>query len=79
MRILVVGAGVMGLSIAEALLNAGHRVMLYEQGQIPHEPASSVDQHRLIRFPYGELDGYARMVAPAYAAWDTTWRPAPSR
>jgi len=74
MRILVVGAGVMGLSIAEALLNAGHRVMLYEQGQIPHEPASSVDQHRLIRFPYGELDGYARMVAPAYAAWDRLWQ-----
>ena len=74
MRILVVGAGVMGLSIAEALLTAGHRVMLYEQGQIPHEPASSVDQHRLIRFPYGDQDGYARMVAPAYAAWDRLWQ-----
>lgn len=74
MRILVVGAGIMGLSVAEALLGAGHKVMVYEQGTIPHDRAASVDQHRLIRFPYGEHDGYARMVAPAYAAWDRLWQ-----
>jgi len=73
-RILIIGAGVMGLSAAEALLSAGHRVMVYEQGTIPHDRASSVDQHRLIRFPYGAHDGYARMVAPAYAAWDRLWQ-----
>jgi glycine/D-amino acid oxidase-like deaminating enzyme len=74
MRVLIVGAGVMGLSVAEALASAGHRVFVYEQGRIPHEPASSVDQHRLIRYPYGDQDGYARLVGPAYGAWDRLWQ-----
>lgn len=74
MRVLVVGAGIMGLSIAEALLTAGHRVMVYEQGEIPNDRASSTDQHRLIRYPYGNQDGYAAMVAPAYAAWNRLWQ-----
>ncbi|MGE5767596.1 MAG: NAD(P)/FAD-dependent oxidoreductase [Bacteroidota bacterium] len=74
MRVLVVGAGIMGLSVAEALLTAGHRVMVYEQGRIPNDRASSADQHRLIRFPYGDQDGYAAMVAPAYAAWGRLWQ-----
>jgi len=74
MRILIVGAGVMGLAAAEALAGAGHRVVVYEQGTIPNDRASSVDQHRLIRYPYGDQDGYARMVAPAYAAWERLWQ-----
>jgi glycine/D-amino acid oxidase-like deaminating enzyme len=73
MRILIIGAGVMGLAAAEALLAAGHRVAVYEQGAIPHDLASSVDQHRLIRYPYGDMTGYARLVDPAYAAWDRLW------
>ncbi len=74
MRVLVVGAGIMGLSVAEALLAAGHRVAVFEQAGIPNELGSSVDDHRLIRYPYGTMTGYARLVAPAYAAWDRLWQ-----
>ncbi|MGD1876510.1 MAG: NAD(P)/FAD-dependent oxidoreductase [Kiloniellaceae bacterium] len=73
MKILVVGAGVMGLATAEALCTAGHAVAVYEQGTSPHDLASSTDEHRLIRYPYGGHDGYAALVAPAYAAWDRLW------
>ncbi len=67
---IVVGAGIMGLCSAWALQRAGHAVALYEQGPVPNRLASSTDQHRLIRYTYGAMTGYARMVRDAYAAWD---------
>ena len=73
MRINVVGAGIMGLSTALALIEAGHRVSIFEQGPIPNPLGSSVDSHRLIRHPYGAMGGYARMIDSAYAAWNKVW------
>ena len=63
----------MGLCSAWALRRAGHEVVLYEQGTIPNPLGSSCDQHRLIRYTYGEMAGYARMVAEAYPAWQRLW------
>jgi glycine/D-amino acid oxidase-like deaminating enzyme len=74
MKALVVGGGVMGLATAWGLARAGHTVELFEQGPLPNPLASSVDQHRLIRHPYGDRIGYARMIDEAYAAWDLLWR-----
>ena len=71
---IVVGAGIMGLCSAWALWRKGHEVALYEQSErIPNPLASSTDQHRLIRYPYGAMTGYARMVRDAYAAWERLW------
>ncbi len=73
MRVIIVGGGIMGLSTAWALDRAGHAATLYDQGPIPNPLASSTDQHRLIRYTYGAMTGYARMVRDAYAAWDRLW------
>jgi len=73
MRVIVIGGGIMGLSTALALCRKGHRVTIFEQHSIPNPMGSSVDQHRLIRHPYGEMGGYARLIGPAMAAWERLW------
>jgi len=74
MKAIIVGGGVMGLSTAWALARAGHDVELFEQATLPNPLASSMDEHRLIRHPYGDHMGYARLIDDAYAAWDLMWR-----
>jgi glycine/D-amino acid oxidase-like deaminating enzyme len=73
LKIIIVGGGIMGLCSAWALRGAGHEVVLYEQATIPNPLGSSCDQHRLIRYAYGGMTGYARMVALAYDAWQRLW------
>ncbi len=73
MRIVVVGGGVVGLCTAWAAARAGHSVTLVEQGALPNRRASSHGAHRLIRAPYGSMDGYAAMIPEAYRAWGSLW------
>lgn len=73
MRAIIVGGGIMGLCTAWALRRSGHEPVLYEQGPIPNPLASSFDEHRLTRFTYGAMTGYARMVHEAHAAWERLW------
>jgi len=72
-KALVLGGGAMGLCTAWGFLRRGWRVELVEQGAIPNELGSSVDEARLIRATYGSEIGYAAMVAEAYEAWDLLW------
>ena len=74
MKAIVVGGGIMGLCTAWAMSRSGTDVELFEQGTLPHPLASSVDEHRLIRHPYGDHRGYASMIDDAFAAWDVLWR-----
>lgn len=73
MKAIIVGGGIMGLATAWGLARDGHEVELFEQGPLPNPLASSMDEHRLIRHPYGDHRGYARMIDDAYAAWEQLW------
>lgn len=74
LRITIVGAGIVGLSLARSLAARGAHVTVFEQGDIPNPSGASFDQHRLIRYQYGAAVGYARMVAEAFPAWERLWR-----
>ena len=70
---LILGAGIMGLCTAWALLRHGFGVHILDQASLPNTHGASVDHHRLIRHAYGAQRGYMRMVDDAYAAWDRLW------
>ena len=74
MQVVVVGAGIVGLTTAWQLVKRGHAVTLLEQAEaLPNRLAASGDHHRLIRRAYYGADGYARLVDAAYAAWEELW------
>jgi glycine/D-amino acid oxidase-like deaminating enzyme len=70
MKVAVVGAGIAGLTLAWALSRRGHDVSIYEQGPIPNLMNSSSDEHRTIRYAYGQLTGYGAMMPAAFSMWD---------
>jgi sarcosine oxidase len=72
-EIIVVGAGIVGLSVSHAAAKRGHRVTLLERGPVPNPHGASFDQHRMIRYHYGPATGYTRMVTQAFAAWERLW------
>lgn len=73
MYIIVVGAGIAGLSTAWALTARGHNVTLLEQGAIPNPLSASGDHHRIIRRAYRADTGYGVLISEAYDAWDALW------
>ncbi|NRG17723.1 FAD-dependent oxidoreductase [Rhizobiales bacterium] len=73
MRVIVVGAGIAGLSTAWSLAKRGAEVTLLEQGPVPNPMSASGDQHRIIRRAYGGQSGYQRRIDEAYQAWDELW------
>jgi glycine/D-amino acid oxidase-like deaminating enzyme len=69
-KVLVVGAGIAGLSTAWALTRRGFSVEVFEQGPIPNPKASSYDEHRITRHAYGSMSGYARLMPGAFASYE---------
>jgi monomeric sarcosine oxidase len=69
-RIVIVGAGIVGLSTAYALLAQGMRnVIVLEQKCVDHERSSSHGFSRLLRFEYGPDAFYSNMVRLSLKRW----------
>jgi len=68
-RILVVGAGVMGLWSALLLREMGHDVLLVDAWEPGHSRATSSDENRVIRCGYGGSRLYAEWARRSRAVW----------
>ena len=71
-NIVIVGAGIVGLSTAYALLKQGtHHVTVLEQESVDHPRSTSHGISRLLRFEYGDKTFYTQLVEFALAQWRT--------
>lgn len=68
--VVVVGAGVFGLTSALALAGRGHAVTVVDGGPVPHPLAASTDLSKLVRDDYGGDDHHTDLMVEAYAGWD---------
>src|SRR5215467_5470193 len=69
-RIVIVGAGIIGLSTAYALLRQGiHHITVIEQETVDHQRATSRGPSRLLRFEYGPDAHYSRMAQLSLNCW----------
>lgn len=74
--VLVVGAGVFGLSSALALRARGFSVTVVDPGPVPHPLAASTDISKAVRADYGRDDFYTDWMLealPRWRAWNARW------
>ncbi|MCI0398200.1 MAG: FAD-dependent oxidoreductase [Chloroflexi bacterium] len=67
--VIVVGAGIFGVTTALALRERGHHVALLDPGPLPHPLAASTDISKVIRMEYGADEEYMAMVEEAREGW----------
>jgi len=75
-RIVIVGAGIFGVTAAVELRRRGAAVMLVDPGPLPHPDASSTDISKAVRMDYGDDAFYAELGERAihgWHAWNRHW------
>jgi sarcosine oxidase len=74
MRIVIVGAGILGMMAAWMLARRGHRVVLVDGGRIPNPDGASFDQHRLLHDFESGLGESLALLRKSFAGWSELWR-----
>lgn len=67
--ILILGAGIYGITAALTLRQRGHRVTLLDPGPVPHPLATSTDISKAIRMDYGADAFYMALMENALDRW----------
>jgi len=68
-RIIVVGAGINGVTAAIELKKRGHDVVLVDPGPLPHPLAASTDISKAVRAAYGPDDEYTELAERSIKIW----------
>jgi glycine/D-amino acid oxidase-like deaminating enzyme len=68
-RVIVVGAGIFGVTAALALRARGRDVTLVDPGPIPHPLAESTDISKVVRLEYGADEAYTALMERALDGW----------
>src|SRR5512145_3076738 len=67
--VIVVGAGIFGVTAALELRRRGWRVTLVDPGPIPHPLAASTDISKVVRLAYGSDEIYTALMEEAVEVW----------
>jgi glycine/D-amino acid oxidase-like deaminating enzyme len=67
--VLIVGAGIFGVTAALELHARGHRVRVIDPGPVPHPLAASTDLSKAVRLEYGADRDYVEMAEAALDGW----------
>ncbi len=70
-RIIVVGAGINGVTAAIELKKRGHDVVLVDPGPLPHPLAASTDISKAVRAAYGADEDYTALAKRSIKLWRT--------
>jgi glycine/D-amino acid oxidase-like deaminating enzyme len=68
-RVIVVGAGINGVTAAIELRKRGHEVILVDPGPLPHPLAASTDISKAVRAAYGADEDYTELAERSIKLW----------
>jgi glycine/D-amino acid oxidase-like deaminating enzyme len=68
-KVIVVGAGINGVTAAIELRKRGHDVVLVDPGPLPHPLAASTDISKAVRAAYGPDEDYTELAERSIKLW----------
>src|SRR6516165_8958241 len=68
-RIIIVGAGINGVTAAIELKKRVHEVVLVDPGPLPHPLAASTDISKVVRAAYGVDEEYTELAERSRELW----------